>query len=258
MDALENGNWRAALRLGGPEPRYPVVHLLALGMEHRAHGRVARSWSCLAQAAAVMPHQPKAARAAVSRRSADDPRPLFPTSVSAESVYGQRPDLWRLLLIGRREEEEHRDQRRRIRTAERPKRQALIEACIDHLVWVDFDPWTWPTPVPDGVAPHPVPQLPGAIGTGDAETTALGETGRTDLLRRASELHHSVHAISGDISRSVWDSLGGYTGVRALALHSLAERGPWEQQGAGRRCRSRVGCLAAQQFALTWRDYQKG
>lgn len=235
LAALERGDWRGAYALVAALSRGPrrddssqgaadllaCVRMIARSMLMHTHGQVAESWSALAQAAgSCRPAQP-----GITQLTPASPAALFvlPTP-TANRHWG------RLALIGRREEEMIRSQRDRLlkamHTADLDARDhreplkaqqlALIEAVIDHLSWVEWDPFTWQAPVACEKIP---PSL-------DLTRGGIGDLGRNYLLRRATVLYQSVFPREGGIGRTVWDQMGGYRQVRGRALGELNERGP--------------------------------
>src|SRR5207342_1030281 len=80
-----------------------------------------------------------------------------------------------------------------------------VEACIEHLLWVDLDPF----------APAHLP---------------LPDRSRTSLCRRGSRLRQFADPTACDISQSVWRDVGAFPGLCAEALDRLADRrapAPW-------------------------------
>jgi hypothetical protein len=201
---LADGDWRGALAV--PRTRSArqdyVAGRLAWSMRHRAFGMVDRSWGLLVEAAAGCPQ--KSEGPVRSRRA-----PLFQWPAD------HLDEGWTLLIhIGRREEAEIRDQRERIISADgrTAKQQAVVEAWVDHLTWVEFDPWTWLRPIRSELLPH------------DRVTFEhFGETGRDYLVRRAKVAFQFAHAGNGQVTRRVWDGMDGFRATKRLALRQLAE-----------------------------------
>jgi hypothetical protein len=170
------------------------------------------------------------------------------TSGRAVAVVMPEPDgassdehlAWRVARLLWREQLELQDLRQRLAPGRMKPREELIEACIEHLCCVEFDPFAWPElgrSVPDdGITVDPT---------------------RQTLCRRATRLRQFADPTRGEVTQSVWRDIGAYRALRGAALTQLAARSvpaPW----CGRRgtaglkvCRGR---LRAWRFAHIWND----
>jgi hypothetical protein len=88
-------------------------------------------------------------------------------------------------------------------------RDVLIDAMIEWMRWVEFDPWT--------CALHALDDL-----------TGIGPA-RAEFCVRATHLRRFADPTAGDLSTTVWTKLGGYLGLRDAALRRLAASDlvPW-------------------------------
>jgi len=205
VEALEQGDWRTALELAPQLGRPGVgVRPLALSMRERALGLVDESWRALAAAA-----DSPAERRSSLRTTGPGDRTTLPWPARTGD------EFWcRFGLVGQREEFHARSQWMRIEDSSYPKRNCLVESCVDHLTWVFFDHSTW--------RPRPAGEW---HAVSDRVTRGkFGEAGREYFLRRANELFHWVCPLRGSLTRKVWDDLGGYRGLHGAALTALAER----------------------------------
>ena len=203
-EALCRGRWRRAHelaeRMGGVGI---IVNHLAQSMQMRAVGLVKESWDDLVRAAVACDRT----RPAVRRSTCPgDPAPIpWPDNV-------RDPFIRDLIRIGRREEAHARAQWHRIENATLPKRAAVIEACLDHLMSVEHDRYTWSKATGGEWLPNH-----------DRVTRGrYGECGQDYFVRRANELYQWVFPGPGQLTKAVWCRLQLYRGVRAEALAVLA------------------------------------
>jgi hypothetical protein len=247
LDGLVAGDWREAYEVvrrvtlagGNPAVRETVaIRLLARAMQLRAYGDVDGSWTTLLSVAGVFP-------AAKRDRGADHDHIFVVPAPDEQNAWS-----W-LMRIAYRQEHEARIQRQRlmdvwnqeVMEARRDpgsssRRAALVAACIEHLSWVERDPWTWGPRIEEE-------------RQADAELRRKGlptsqsfgcEIGREYFLRRATILYHSIAPRDVGVSRRPWDALRGYRGLREQALRVLADRGE-ENGDCGIPCR--IGHLEA-------------
>lgn len=88
----------------------------------------------------------------------------------------------------------------------------LVYACVEHLTWVEFDPWT--------ARLHPRDQE--LLGLDD-EAYGRFRTGNPgDISARATNLRHLASVRAGSVSRRTWHRQGGYPAFREAALLVLA------------------------------------
>jgi hypothetical protein len=231
VEALEHGDWRAGRALAAARLHdvdgLRAVAMLAGSMRLRCLGEVEQSWLHLARmdaATAPRPHAP------LRPRLDGDGDRLLP------ALFGEAsPNAFvnRVRDVGRREATAAAEQVRKLRNHEHSKRAALVEACADHLTWVEFDPWTWRL------------AARGDRGEAGAAPRIGDRAGRDYFLRRATRIQQWVSPRRGSVSRRVWDALGGYRAVRAEAFLRILEL------EAARPCRRR-GLQAARDFAMLW------
>jgi hypothetical protein len=223
IKALELGDWFAALSLSSPAATGPatlatVLNMLAASMQSRAAGDVSTAWRQLSEVASRLPR---------AMRHLDGTRNVWLADL--------RPlgdgDAWRVSRITWREQRELGDLRQRLsRDGTRP-RDELVEACIERLGWVEFNPWTWSQP------------------NGDLSVTPS----RDELLRRGTWLRQFARPRSGRLSQSVWRDIGAYGGLYASALTRLAIRPvvPWDIDSG---VPIRVGRMRIWDHAQQWRS----
>ncbi len=209
MSALEVGDWRTALRLGGQSflsgdrPEIPTlataVRITAAGMRDQAAGDLAAAIRQFSDAAAMLPPP--------LRRSSGNDQCLANLTLeprhfsSAQSGYW----AWRAALVIWREQWLIDDLRDKLVKFPAPRDQ-LVEAYIQFMMQVEFSPYSWYRPA-RRVRPQP------------AVTPTRG-----DLCRRASNLRKLVRPRDSDVSQSVWQDIGGHCGLRATAQETLAQR----------------------------------
>ncbi|WP_214405148.1 hypothetical protein [Pseudonocardia lacus] len=92
-------------------------------------------------------------------------------------------------------------------------RQELVHACVQHLVWVEFDPWT--------VRVHPEDRT--LLRLDEAAYERFRIINRTDICARATRLRQFADVHRGPVSVKSWQRIGGYGPVREGALRVLAE-----------------------------------
>lgn len=118
-------------------------------------------------------------------------------------------------------------------------RQELVRACVEHLVWVEFDPWT--------VRVHPEDRT--LLGIDEVAYERFRSVNRRDMCARATKLRQFADVREGSASVKSWQRMGGYAPVREAALRVLAREsvshGP---VGAP----VRLGRLRACAYAVQW------
>jgi hypothetical protein len=153
-----------------------------------------------------------------------------------------------LALIIWREQSELRSLQERATKDEFTARDYLIEAAIEFLTRVEFDPWTWGHPREDPAISEPHVIV----------NPAFAVPSRKSLLDRATRLRKFVDANQGDLAAAVWDDLGGYRALRAQALRRLADRPGLPRlrrtPPAENAIRVRHGRKFALEHALAWRN----
>lgn len=120
--------------------------------------------------------------------------------------------LWTTAQLVQRERDDLDALRRIFEDIPRGRRE-LIYACVEHLAWIEFDPWT--------VAVHPRDRE--LTGLDDEAYARLRVGNRRDICTRATSLRQFADVRSGSVNERTWQRLGGYAGVRELALRVLAE-----------------------------------
>lgn len=92
-------------------------------------------------------------------------------------------------------------------------RQELVHACVEHLTFVEFDPWT--------VQVH---DLDRELTELDDDAYARWRTGnRHDMCVRATALRQLADVRGGSVTERTWHRMGGYACVREQALRVLAD-----------------------------------
>ena len=220
VDLLERGDWRAVLRPSGfggrgvAGPRHLVGQAVALrligrSMQLQAQGRLYDAWQRLGEGAAVLPGQlvrrdgsTGVALAVLTPEPSDDP---FRDGTLARRV-GRL--VWR-------EQFELEDLRRSFAVGRTRPRDELIEACVQHLLWVEFDHCAF------------YRTAPGEPYWDDGTTV---DRARSLLCLRGTRLRQFADPTAGRLSQAVWQDIGGYRGLCAAAFDRLAEQTapvPW-------------------------------
>jgi len=161
---------------------------------------------------------------------------------------GQRPRSgrsaefvnWRIGVVLQRERAELAALRR-LGLAARRGQQELVIAYVEHLVWVEFDPFSV----------LPGAQDAGVLGLTPQELERFGVVNRNDLCRRAGELRQFADERTGTVSPRTWQRMGGYRMIRAQALSMLAAEPPVRSR-TDVPVRPRLGRQRAWEYARTW------
>jgi hypothetical protein len=242
---LETGDWREVLVLLGADGTSThglaaLTRSLALSMFQQTVGDLDRAWENLGDAARILP----------SPLTATDPdtgdvTALFESTMLLGPYDGNHEGRLTLTLsrITWREQTElgQLRQRPQLYTS---ARDALVRACLEFLVWVEFAPETWRRQIPAS-------QLQ---GFGISLPKTLHQPTRKNLCERASKLRRFADPTQGDVSDSVWADVGGYRGLKALALEGLGSQhaSSWRlgaRPATVQRFPVRTGCFAAWRFA---------
>lgn len=243
LRALEVGDWPTVLRpdpshpaarpVGGPAQLVQVALALrdiARSMESQADGDVYGASKQLAVALGKLP---------VDYGQTTDPTAATPPTRPHDSTFIASV-TWRAVTIIWREQYELAD----LHTSFTPDlitpRGELVAACIEHMFWVEFDPYQWRRK-----------------RSRTPERAQARERTRRALCLRATRLRHFANATACDLSQSVWRDVGALPGLYAEALTQLAEQqapAPWCGRKDTRRIPVRRGRLRAWQYARTWRD----
>lgn len=222
---MERGDWRAALALllrrGGPGDLGELVDLeIALRCVARS-----MSFQCVLGDVRAARHQLDTAWASLH------------TSGAGRARNRGIAQLLRSTTRLVRREESDLDAVRAV-FGEIPRgRPELVYACIEHLTWVEFDPWTMQVHEDDRTL----------VRIDDDEHVLVGN--RRDICARATRLRQFANARNGSVNEKTWQRMGGYPGVRQEALHKLAE------EPVSRRSHVapvRFGRLRAWEFARQW------
>jgi hypothetical protein len=91
-------------------------------------------------------------------------------------------------------------------------RPEIVYACVEHLTWVEFDPFT--------VRVHPEDRALLDIGDVAYERFRVGN--RNDMCARATRLRQFADVRGGTVNEKAWQRMGGYAHVREAALRVLA------------------------------------
>lgn len=256
---LESGDWREVVVLLGGDGtstnRLAVVtQLLALSMFQQTIGDVDQAWTLLGNAAAILPSRitstdPETGQVTVRLQAFVVPGPEHPEIAQTGQATQTTEEgnewrlTWTLAAITWREQTELQQLKARPHLYI-GARDALVRACVEFMVWVEFAPETWRRQVPSD-------QLE---CLGIALPRGLYQPSRKNLCGRASKLRRFVDPAQGDVSDSVWADIGGYTGLKALALESLGAQqlSTWRlgaRSGPGKAFPARAGCSQAWRFA---------
>jgi hypothetical protein len=244
LDALESGDWRSVLdppglatrNVAGPAELVRAglgSEMAARAMQLMAQGFVSEGLVQVRKAATQLPRHlrrttgmPGQAVAELAREPRD--------RASDEHL------VWRMALLLWREHYELVDLQRRLDHGRLTPREELVEAYIEFLCRVEFDPRAW------------YRRRRGAVRWNDGTTV---ECTRTVMLARATELRRFVDPRAGDLSQSVWRDVGSLRGLRAEALGVLAQRATaapwWGIEGTAGLEVSR-GRLRAWEYARQW------
>lgn len=243
---LETGDWREVLVLLGADGTSThglaaLTRSLALSMFQQTVGDLDRAWENLGDAARILP----------SPLTATDPdtgevTALFESTMLLGRAYEGNHEGRLTLALSRitwREQTELGQLRKRphLYTS---ARDALVRACLEFLVWVEFAPETWRRQIPPGLLQ----------GFGISLPKTLHQPTRKNLCERASKLRRFADPAQGDVSDSVWADIGGYPGLKAMALEGLGAQhsSSWRlgtRPAAGQSFPDRTGCFAAWRFA---------
>jgi hypothetical protein len=233
--ALENGNWRtAALELSHGGHADGRRELVALMVALRCVARSMRFQSAHADVEAAQNQLATAARVLVGRERL--PR------------LGRQPAgtrrlahlAWTVMRLIHREQEDL-DAIRLIFVDLRRGRPEVINAGVEHLTWVEFDPWT--------VQVHP--QDRALLGLDDDAYRRFRTGNRHDMCVRATRLRQFADARHGSVNEKDWQRMGGYPHVREAALRVLAG----EPLTRGRAdLPVRLGRRRAWEYACRWAE----
>lgn len=240
ISALERGNWRRALSLLRDAPGRATdldprlgAELRAIGrsMAHRAVGEHVRAEYFLSGSARSLNRQWPFLRLAshtglprLALPSDPPPGTRPPLYLTALLVWREQSEIARLRSPGQDRSEMSEDQ------------SILVLAMVEHLCWVQFDPGTWQGTTPDGEAldiEHRIEELIGSQ--------------REGLLASATDIRRLRVPRSGAMSKTVWDHVGRYIGLRRLAMAELARRPrpPWTAAKGPDGMPARTGALLA-------------
>lgn len=212
--AIERGDWRFVLypqekaaAHGAAAVLLLIVRAVASSMRLQAFGAVPHAWRKLAEAALMLPRAvcPLRQNRGTPMAALAEPPP----------VTAALPMLtWRVARVIWREQQELLALQRLLRT-KHWARDVLIAACVEYLLWVEWDPWTWNGPIID--------ENPPGMGRTAAEFCA-----RATILRRFAI------AAAPELSTQVWRRLGGYRGLHSASLRVLVEADlmPWKSEDA--------------------------
>jgi hypothetical protein len=211
-----------------------VLRIVARSMQLQAQGHVQEAWGELGNAAQLLPRgrrQPTPPGAVA--RAALGPRRRA-ASVDEELA-------WQITRLVWREQFELSYLRDRFARDLLRAREELIEACIEHLCWIEFDPFVFSRPGP------------GAPAWDDGVSV---DRERSGLCLRGTRLRQFADPSERALSKSVWIDIGAYRGLCAEALGWLADRpapAPWCGTADTSDLKVRLGRLRAWEHARQWR-----
>jgi hypothetical protein len=211
VEAVEQANWRAvlydyypdlvAVAQGQDAVLLTILRSLAEVMRWQARGRLARAWQELDGVARLLPLP-------MSPQRRGHGTPYIELVEMPSATQGLLPWTWRTGCVAWREQREMLDLRSRMGQA--GPREVLVNAVVEYLRCVEWDPWTW--------------------GPILRDEDALDVTrSRAELLARATDLRRVAIPNAGDVSATVWRACGGYRALHAEALRQLATSDvvPW-------------------------------
>jgi hypothetical protein len=205
--ALERGDWRTAwLEVFRGEPSGGRANIVDLAVCLRCVTRSMR-FQCAVGNVLAASHQLETAARKLLRQHvySVDPGPEPPIAWQAKHL------AWATNRLVQREKAELAALEAVFQGLPRG-RQELIYACVEHLVWVEFDPWT--------VRVHPEDRTLLDIDGDAYERFRVGNRG--DMCARATRLRQFADIHGGTVSEKVWQRMGGYSHVREAALRVLA------------------------------------
>ncbi len=221
LKALEVGHWRAVLQppefrgrpVAGPPHlvRWAVaLRLVAVSMQLQAQGRLQDAWDRLSEAAGLLPSELVRLEASTNT--------VFAV-LRPEPPDGVRPDVELVVGLARliwRDQHELRHLKRRFAPGRMRAHDELVEAIVQHLFWVEFDPATY------------CRRPPGEPCWGDGVTV---DRSRKVLRLRATEIRWFGNpGATVEVSQAPWQDGGAFLGLYADALDLLAgqaEPAPW-------------------------------
>ena len=246
--ALEVGSWRSVLRppefagcvMAGPKPlvRWAIaLRLVARSMQLQAQGRVHDAWDRLGEAAGLLPPQLRRRTASADTVEAVlRPPPQRGESADVELVLRVARLIWR-------EQFELRDLRQRFAGGKMKPRDELVEAYIQYLSWVDFDPSTF--------------YRSSASESLWDDGTQLDRS-RAVICLFGTEIRWFANPMQKiRLSQAPWQDINGLRGLAAEALDRLADRpvpAPWCGVDGTSGLVVRRGRLRAWQHARQRRD----
>lgn len=118
-------------------------------------------------------------------------------------------------------------------------RRELVYAYVEHLTWIEFEPFT--------VHVHPSDRRLTGLGDDAYKRWRVGN--RQDICARATHLRQFADIRSGSVNERTWNRMGGYPCVREQALRVLAS----ESVTRGRTdLPVRLGRQRAWKYACDW------
>lgn len=233
-EAVERGDWRtvrswpaAGVDLRGHREAVHLalcLRLIAASMQKQSVGLVSAAGDLLDEAARVY--------VAVNGRRQPGREPHPGRSVEYAA--------WRIGAVLERERAELAALYRMCLELRRGQ-QELVAAYVEHLIWVEFDPFS--------VRPHP--DDTDGLGLDPQALERFGVVNRNDLCHRATDLRRFADERTGTVSPRTWQRMGGYRVVRAAALTQLAGE-PLARGRTSTPTRPRLGRRRAWEHARTW------
>ncbi|MFG1627644.1 hypothetical protein [Kribbella sp. NPDC049227] len=221
INELELGNWRTAWRIlaaGDLTDAYTGADLrtIARAMSYRAAGDFSLAWSALGVAAASV-HRRQPGIPVASPQGTDVVRFALPPDPGPRAGAAYRT----VRLIWREQGELHRLRRQ---AAERPigmtqDRHILLLAFVEYLCWVECDRESW---LQEAATDDESASV-------EARIHEFRERRREGFLRGATDLRRLDRPTAGVMTRTVWDRIDQYYGLRRLAMQELGRRPapPW-------------------------------
>ncbi|MGH3613971.1 MAG: hypothetical protein ACRDRK_15550 [Pseudonocardia sp.] len=145
---------------------------------------------------------------------------------------------WTTSLLVQRERADLGALRRIVERLSRGQRE-LVYAVVEHMTWIEFDPWT--------VRIHPEDRELTGLDGGAYARYRSGN--RLDICVRATNLRQFGNAWTGSVTERTWHRMDGYPAIRERALRVLAEE-PHTRGGADLPVR--LGRLRAWSYARDW------
>lgn len=213
--ALEVGNWPLVLhhdlQLANDQSHTAamlraVLRLVAHSMRLQAEARPLDAWNKLGEAAYLLPPAHRGPPAQPGGAPIAVPTPDLRHNASfAEEL------TWQTARLVWREQSELADLRRKFASGLMKPSEELVEACIEHLSWIEFDPFARS----EAVRPS---------ARKDKAIVNVFRDSRSALLERATRLRQFANPAAQAMNESVWRDIGGHSKLVTTTLSQLAGR----------------------------------